>query len=111
MPASNRLRYIGADSRHMHIAVSIMMTAATNNQITRWRVAHYDDSGTSLTTNVASEVQRKVGTATDIGSTALHADLMMDQNDYLELHVANGTGTSNITCDLMYLFALGMLMG
>lgn len=110
MPANNRLRYTGVSPRHMHIACSIMMTSELNNQVTRWRLYHYDASEASGATLVHSEVQRKVGTATDIGSTALHADVVMEENDYLELHVANGTGTGNITCDLMYLFALGMLV-
>ena len=110
MPSDNRLRYLGSSPRHMHVACSIGMTAAANNQITHWRIIHYDASEDSTTQLVHSDVQRKVGTATDIGSTALHCDVMMGENDYLELWVSNGTGTANITCDYMYMFALGMII-
>jgi hypothetical protein len=32
----------------------------------------------------------------------------MDTNDYLEVHVKNGTSTDTVTLDDMYMFALGI---
>ena len=58
---------------------------------------------------VASEVDHKTGTGTDIVSTAIHYDTMMSTNDYLEVWVRNETSATTVTLNHMYLFALGMI--
>lgn len=104
MPANNRLTYTGTPDVHAHIAVSVSMTTAANNKVIGIGVAK---NGTMLE---HSKLQRKVSTAGDIGSTALHADASLSTNDYLEIWIANITDTTDVTLDLGYCFAMGMLV-
>lgn len=110
MPANNRLRYIGLIPYHMHIACSLSMTSAGSNLNASFKLYLYDDSESSGAVIDGSQVNRHIATGSDEGSTALHWDVEMHTNDYLELHVANLTNTSNITLSNLYMFALGMVI-
>lgn len=107
MPANNRLRYTGTAPIHAHIAVTISMTTGSNNQVTSFRLYKYDDSGASGATLVHTTTQHKVGTGSDVGSTALHGDCVLNTNDYLEVWVRNETSVATVTLQEMYMFALG----
>lgn len=102
MPVNNRLRYDGAGDVHCHIALSVSFSAASNNQAVDLAIAK---NGTVLS---HSRLRRNTGNAGTIGSTALHADAMMSQSDYLELFVANQTSTASVTVEFGYLFFLTM---
>lgn len=91
---SGRLTYIGIVPTVVHVACSISMTSGSNNQVTHWRI------GLTGATDPASEVQRKIGTGTDVGSTALHLVTTMSNNDYLSLFVRNATGSNNVTVEV-----------
>ena len=108
MPVDNRLRYIGLIPFHMHVAVSISMTSTGNNNLAAFKLYFYDDSAASGAVIDGSRVKRYISTGVDEGSTALHWDLEMNTNDYLEIHIANLTNTGNITLENLYLFVLGM---
>ena len=54
--------------------------------------------------------KRKVGTGSDLGAGSVHADAMLNQNDYVELKVANTTSITNITLQNVYCFVMGMPM-
>lgn len=110
MPADNRLRYIGLIPFHVHIACSISMTSAGSNNLAGFKLYLYDDSAASGAVIDGSQVRRHITTGADEGSTALHWDVEMNTNDYLEIHVANFTSTDNITLENLYLFGLGMAM-
>lgn len=99
---TGRITYTGTSARHFHLVSSISMTCAANNQIVSFRIA------VNGVTDAATQLRRKIGTGTDIGSTALHGDEVLSQNDYVELYVANLTSTANITIEDCYLFAVGM---
>lgn len=101
---AGRLTYTGASPRHFHLVASVSMTCESNNQILSFRMA------LNGVTMPESQLRRKVGTGTDIGSTALHADAMLSQGDYLELYVANNTSAANVTIQDLYMFAMGMMM-
>ncbi len=110
----NRLRYTGTTTRIMHIAVSISMTCASNNQVLEFAVIKNGAvSGSSITdvNSAASVIQRKVGTGTDVGSTALHAFIPMTTNDYIELYGRNTTSTANFTVETLNMVAIGMPNG
>lgn len=104
MPVNNRLVYTEAPDTHAHIAASLSMTAEGNQKVMGVCIAK---NGVPIE---HSKLQRKVGTGTDVGSTALHADIILSQNDYLELWVANHTDDTNITLTLGYLFFMGALI-
>ena len=108
MPVDNRLRYTGALPYHMHIALTLSMMAAGNNKLAGFKMFKFDDSAGTGALIDGSVVRRFIATGSDEGSTALHWDVVLDNNDYLELHVANLTDATNITVSNMYLFAVGM---
>lgn len=102
MPVDGRLTYIGAPDRHFHVVVSASFTVANNNKVIGLKVAK---NGTPLDPSIQ---RRKVATGADIGSTAVHADVILSTNDYLELYVTNETDTVSPTIDELYFFVMGM---
>lgn len=101
--SDNRLTYTGVASFHFHIVASVSFSINQNNHIIGLRIAK---NGTTLAHSTA---RRKVSSAGDVGSTAIHADAMLDENDYIELFVTDETGASQATIDNLYMFAMGML--
>jgi len=105
---SNRLRYTGTATRHMHIVAQCSVEIASgSNQDIGVVIYHYDDSGASGAIVAHSESRTTIA-GTDIIQIVTHGDVMMSQNDYLEIHVANHTATNNCTLQFGYLFAMGM---
>ena len=100
--SDNRLTYIGEDDKHFHLAASLSFTCGGTNQTIGWKMAKNGvvDDGTV--------VRRRVGTGTDIGSTALHADFTLSTNDYIEIWCTNETSTNSVTLDEFYVFGMGM---
>lgn len=105
---SNRLRYIGAAARHMHIAISFDFVMVGTNKVSGFKVWVWDDSAGSGSYIDSSLIRRKVGTGTDVGAVAAHADCMMDTNDYIELHATNITDTGNLTVEDLNFFVMSM---
>lgn len=105
---SNRIRYTGTAAKHFHIVAqaSVDLASGTNQDI-GIQVWKYDDSGASGALLAHSQARTTVA-GTDVVQITTHADTMLDQNDYMELHVANHSGTPNITVQFGYLFAMGM---
>jgi len=107
---SNRIRYIGSIARHMHVvAQTTMALAAGNNQNVGIKVYHYDDSAGTGSLLEHSEARATIAGIAEFQITT-HADLMMDTNDYIEIWVANESGTNNVQANESYLFAVGMMM-
>ncbi len=111
MPVNNRLRYTGRPAYHMHISCSISMITAGNQKKPSFKLFLWDDSAGSGALADGSQVNRFVATGADEGSTALHWDMMLNTNDYVELHVANLTDTTNVTVTNIYMFLMGMITG
>lgn len=100
---NGRLTYIASNDVMVHVACTISMTSgAQNNQVTHWRL------GKNGTSDEMSEVQRKIGTGTDVGSTALHLVQMLSKGDYVSLFVRNATGTNDIVLECANLQAMTM---
>ncbi len=98
---NGRLTYIGVAGIVVHVSCTISMTG-TNAQVTHWRI------GKNGTTDAASEVQRKIGTGADVGSTALHLVTTMSTGDHLSLFVRNATGSNNVTLEAANLQVMTM---
>lgn len=105
-PANGQLRYTGACERHLHVAASISYKAAAANQDVLFQIMHYDASALTTTALTSSRIGDRISTVTE--STALHADVMVDTNDYIYLAVRNTTAANNVTVEYMYLFAQSM---
>ncbi len=96
--ASNRLRYIGTKTRTFSITGSISITSA-NGQNCSFYIAK------NGTIDVSTIVKRKVGANTDIGAAGISGSIILAPNDYIELWVANDSGTASITILTMNLRA------
>lgn len=111
-PANGRLRYTGKMPVHAHIDATLSVTTAANGDVVHHRVVHYDDSLATATELADSEViQKSQASGGDTLSTALHADVVMEENDYLYVATRNA-GWSNaadtVTIEKKYLFAMGV---
>lgn len=102
MTSNGRLYYTGAEDRMCHIALSVSMTCGSSNQVTEWGVGK---NGTILTPSI---VQRKIGTGTDVGSTAVHAFTTISNGQYLTGLCRNTTGANNVTATTLNLFVMDM---
>lgn len=91
---NGRLTYTGAADVSAHIACTISFTCAGSNQVLHFRL------GKNGTTDVASEVQAKIGTGTDVQSTALHYITGLSNGDYVSLFVRNATATNDVTVEV-----------
>ena len=104
MGTNGRLDYTGTEAMTAHIACSISMTAGiSNQQVTHWRL------GVNATTDAASECQRKIGTGSDTGSTALHLIATVTNGDYISLWCRNATGANDITLEIANLQVVSMI--
>lgn len=99
---NGRLTYIGTADIMLHCAATISFTSASNNQVLSWRI------GVSGTTMSASEVQVKVGTGSDVQSTAMHYVGQMSAGDYLSLFVRNTSSTASVTLAVANLQLMSM---
>lgn len=106
---NNRLRYTGTPDIHVHGVVSFTSQVATANKTLEYGAYHYDDSGASGAVLTHSIMGRRHAT-TDIGTGAIHFDVVLETNDYIELHIQNTTDNTNATVTYAYLFMLGMFM-
>lgn len=93
MNTNGQLRYTGAADRIVTVAANMSMLSASNNQVVHFRVAK---NGTSI---ASSEIQRKIGTGSDIGAASCHTDVEMSTNDYITLQVRNETSTGTVTVE------------
>jgi hypothetical protein len=98
---NGRLRYIGAATRHFHIAVTFSVTPALANDVFVYAIAK---NGTIVS---ESRALMRLGGAT-AESTALHAMVELGQNDYVEMYLGNTTGERNGTVNTLNMFAMGM---
>lgn len=104
MPAAGRLRYLGVETRAFHVMCTLSFTVVGVNQECHFQLA------TDGTVSAQSEVRRKVGTGSDVGSSAIHWLTTLAQNEYLSLFVKNITSTNDVTIVSYNLQAIGMIM-
>ena len=110
MPTSGRLRYIGAVPFLFRVAVSLSLIMDGNLKDASFALYKYDNSESSGAILTGSEIDRHMAAGPDIGSVSLHWDVELDNNDYLELHVANLTDDTDLTLTRMYFSAIGGLV-
>jgi hypothetical protein len=103
----NRLKYTGTIPTHIHGVVTFSSSTASPNQTMEYGCYYYDDSAASGSVIDHSIVSRRHGSS-DIGTGAMHFDVMLETNDYVEFHVRNMTSTANATIENCYIFMMGM---
>lgn len=103
MPVDNRLRNTNSvAARHFNVICSLSFTTASNNKLVKFRLAK------NGVTEAASEIRNQSATGADEGTVTLTTHLELSQNDYVELFVANGTDSTNITIERMTIIAQGI---
>ncbi len=102
---NNRLVYTGTSEKMFHIACTLSVKSTANASNMK---AVLFKNGVALTTGI---VQTKMGSISDIISTAIHVMTHMHNGDYLELWIMNTTGSEDFTVTEMNMFAMGVSMG
>lgn len=106
--ANNRLRYTGTAARHFHIVMQASLSPASGtNQDLSVQLYKFDSSASSGSLLAHSTAVATVA-GTDTYQLTSHADTLLDTNDYVEVWVANNSGTNNIELTNLYLFIMGM---
>lgn len=95
MPANNRLTYLDPADVYALALVSMSITAASSNQVISHTIAL---NGTPV---ASTEVQRKVGTSSDVGHVGDFGFFTLTTNDYLEVWVENTTSDADITAEFL----------
>lgn len=102
MSANGRLRYIGTTTKTFHIACTISMKSANNNNTFVFGLAK------SGTIKGASKILNRLSTSSR-QSTALHLMETLSYGQYLELYVGNLTNTDDAKIYSLNIVAIGML--
>jgi hypothetical protein len=105
----NRLRYDGIAETHLHAVITFSMSVATGSNISVEAAAYHYDASAVSGSIIAHSIVSHTLASTSIETGALHFDIMVDTNDYLEFHLRNMTNTTSLTVNNLYLFAMGML--
>lgn len=103
MPQDNRLRYLGIATVHIHLVANLSVSCAANNQHISFAIFK---NGVKVD---HSQMDHLIGTGTDVKIMAIHADMDLTTNDYVELWVSNETSTGAVTVEHGYMFFMGML--
>lgn len=98
---SNRIKYLGTEDRHFHVKAQVSLAPDSGtNQIVGIKIWHYDASGASGAYLTESLARAAVPLATtNIVQLVAFADVDLEVNDYLEIHVTNETGTVAVTAE------------
>jgi hypothetical protein len=101
MPVTNRLEYTGAKTKHFHIVCQFSVISAGAND----RSVEF-----SFYKNGSRIVPKLAGNAHSgrPSSLALHTDVMLATNDYLELFMRNISTSDNMTVTQFYFFLMGL---
>lgn len=99
-----RLTYTGTPTNHFHVVAqcSAFVTVAASKLIAFSVVKN-------ATTVLPGQLTFNTQGSSDVTPLAVHADVMLATNDYIELWVANETDTSDVTVRDAYVFAMGMI--
>ena len=103
-----RLRYTGTITRHFHIALDFNAEFASGtNLIAAAQLYLWDDSAGSGAL-VDHTYRRSVVAGAFVQQITMHSDIMMDENDYIDLYVANTSAVQDVTIDDAYMFMVGI---
>jgi hypothetical protein len=102
---NNRLVYTGTSMKMFHIACTMSVKSTSSGSNLK---AVIYKNGVPLTAGI---IQTKMGSSSDIISTAIHIMTDMENGDYLELWITNTVGSNDFIVTEMNLFAMGVSMG
>jgi len=98
-PSAGQLRHIGINPREYKVIASFAMDSNANDELTL-RVAKWDNSASSFVTvlDQVRPVNNLLG-ARDVAFFNVNINTTLDQNDYIKIQVANGTGANDVTAE------------
>ena len=99
-PLGNQLRHLGNSPREYKVIADLTLESQSNNVLTV-RVRKWDDSASTFVTVL--DQNRRVNSLVggrDVAFFSINIKTELDQNDYIELQVANQTSTSNVTAEV-----------
>lgn len=114
MPVNGRLRYTGTKTAYFHLGCTLSMSGAGANDVFSGVLYKNGTVNTNLEYTAGTElsagtITRKMGAASDAGSTAIHVMTQLSTNDYIELAIKNETDTDDITIEHVNLFGVCMM--
>ena len=98
-PATNQLRHLGNNPREFKVICDFIIDGPQNNDLTL-RISKYDFS--SGTTSTVYDQRRQVNNLVGGRDTAffnINTHVVLDQNDYIYMRVANNSGNGNVTAE------------
>jgi len=99
-PSNGQLRHIGDNPREYRIIATITLEGGAND-VGSIRVRKWDNSASSFVNlNTQSRQINSLVGGRDVAFFTIIEDIILDQNDYVFLQVANETDTSNFTAEL-----------
>lgn len=104
-PTSNRAQYIGALSQRFLATITCSLKS-TNNQKLYIAVYYYNAANPLLSGIITDSISSNVTDGNGrIEMIAAQTFLQLNQNDYFEIHVRNGTSTAAVTVENMNVIA------
>lgn len=99
-PVNGQLRHLGTDPIDYKVTISSILECAANDDISI-KIVKFDASVPGFV-DISTE-SRQVNSLSggrNVAFFTMFATVVLDQNDYVKLQVANATSTSNITAEL-----------
>lgn len=98
-PSGSQLRHLGNSPREYKIIADFTIESQSNNVLTL-RVRKFDDSAGTFSTVLDQnrQVNSLVG-GRDVAFFSININTELDQNDYIELQIANQSSTQNATAE------------
>jgi len=107
---NNRLVYTGTSTKTFHVAMTASYRATNGNVVWLGIAKNAASLGTASTEFTKSLVKDTISSSGELESTAIHVVAKLNQNDYLEVWIANSAVT-NVTVETLNMFAMGMSQG
>lgn len=86
--SSNRVTYTGSDDILVKVTATCAMTSSASNIVATFSIA---ENGTVA---AKTEIDRKIGTGSDVGAIAIQGYFTASTNDYFEVWVESDTNTT-----------------
>lgn len=99
-PSEGRLQFDGDETRVVFLFSGMSVTGAASNVVSEMAFAK---NGSVLTPSI---IQRKLGTAGDVGAAALVGITTMAPGDYVDVRIRNTTSATNLTITVGNMIAL-----
>jgi len=106
-PSNGQLRHLGSDPREYTIFSNILLEGTANDEVKLY-VTKWDDSLSSFV-EIGGQ-QRTINNIAgnrDIGFFNLQVNVILDQNDYIKMQIANLTSSDDVTAEIDGYFIVG----